>query len=173
MKWLTGLGGARLERCRGWTPIRDLDDKAVVAAMRIFEDARQFQGLLGRAVQQLLLNWENTSGSRACWKTWMGALLGRVNPVWPRFRVHLSHNLSWTGAPRLRVETKFSLARQFQQDLWIHKWQARQGALLASRPRVTQQDYIFFHIIAALGSASLREKRCSNLKISNCSALVG
>ena len=61
---LTGLGGARLERCRGWTPIHDLDDKAVVAAMRIFEDARQFQGLLGRAVQQLLLNWENTSGSR-------------------------------------------------------------------------------------------------------------
>ena len=54
MKWVTGLGGALLERCRGWTPIRNLDDKAFVPAMRIFEDARQFQGLVGRVVRQLL-----------------------------------------------------------------------------------------------------------------------
>ena len=37
----------------------------LIAAVRVFEDARQFQGLLGRAVQQLLVNWENTKGVRA------------------------------------------------------------------------------------------------------------
>ena len=68
-KWLTELGGARLDRGCGWTPIRNLDDKALVAAVRVFEDARKFQGLLGRAVQQLVVNWENTMGVRAPQKT--------------------------------------------------------------------------------------------------------
>ena len=112
-KWLKGLGGARLERSRGWTPVRELDDKALLAAARVFEDARKFQGLLGRAVHQLVLNWEHTRDSKRSERTWMGALLSRVHVVWPRFRVQFSHPVSWTGAPMLRVETKFSLARQF------------------------------------------------------------
>ena len=110
IKWLTGLGGARLDRCCGWTPIRDLDDKALVAAVRVFEDARKFQGLLGRAVQQLVVNWENTMGARAPQKTWMGALLAKIHKVWPRFRVHIHSGISRTGAPLLRQETRFSLS---------------------------------------------------------------
>ena len=142
-KWLKGLGGARLERSRGWTPVRELDDKALVAAARVFEDARKFQGLLGRAVHQLVLNWEHTRDSKRSERTWMGALLSRVHVVWPRFRVQFSHPVSWTGAPMLRVETKFSLARQFHADLWIHKWRVRQYSVLTSRPRETQQVFYF------------------------------
>ena len=51
MKWVTGLAGARLERCRGWTSLCDLDEKALVAAVWVFEDARRYEGLLGRAVR--------------------------------------------------------------------------------------------------------------------------
>ena len=157
-KWLTGLGGAKLDRCRGWTSVRELDDKALVAAVRVFEDARKFQGLLGRAVHQLVLNWEHTWDSKRSARTWMGALLSRVRVVWPRFRVQLSHPVSWTGAPMLRVETRFSLARQFHEDLWIHQWRVRQCNVLTLRPRDNQQDFLLFHILAVLGSGSLREK---------------
>ena len=128
------MGGARLDRHRGWTSVRELDDKALVAAVRVFEDARKFQGLLGRAVYQLVLNWEHTWDSRRSETTWMGALLRRVRVVWPRFRVQLSTPLSWTGAPMLRVETKFSLARQFHEDLRIYQWQVRQCSVLNARP---------------------------------------
>ena len=162
LKWLTGLGGARLDRCCGWTPIRDLDDKALVAAVRVFEDARKFQGLLGRAVQQLVVNWENTMGVRAPQKTWMGALLLKMNKVWPRFRVHIHSGISWTGAPLLRQETRFSLSRQFQEDLSVGKWQVRQSDLLNSRPRESQHDFFLFHLIQVLGSNRLRGKISSN-----------
>ena len=84
---------------------------ALVAVVRVFVDPGKFQGLLGRAVQQLLLKWENTWDSKPSEKTWMGALLSRIYVVWPRLRVHLSDPFSWTGAPILRVATKFSLAR--------------------------------------------------------------
>ena len=47
IKWLTGLGGARLNRCCGWTPIRDLDDKALVAAVRSFCRCPQISGASG------------------------------------------------------------------------------------------------------------------------------
>ena len=158
MKWITGMGGARLDRHRGWTSVRELDDKALVAAVRVFEDARKFQGLLGRAVYQLVLNWEHTWDSRRSETTWMGALLRRVRVVWPRFRVQLSTPLSWTGGPMLRVETKFSLARQFHEDLRIYQWQVRQCSVLNARPRESQHDFFLFHLLSALGSGSLREK---------------
>ena len=135
-----------------------IDDKALVAAVRVFEDARKFQGLLGRAVYQLVLNWEHTWDSRRSETTWMGALLRRVRVVWPRFRVQLSTPLSWTGGPMLRVETKFSLARQFHEDLRIHQWQVRQCSVLNARPRESQHDFFLFHLLSALGSGSLREK---------------
>ena len=120
---------------------RRSDDKAFAVAVRVLEDAGKFQGLLGRAVQQLALNWENTWDSKRSERTWMGALMSRIRVVWPRFRAHLSHKLSWTGAPMLRVETTFSLSRQFQEDLWIHKLLLRQCGVLASRPRETQKDF--------------------------------
>ena len=110
----------------------------------VFVDARKFQGLLGRAVQQLVVNWENTMGVRAPQKTWMGALLLKMNKVWPRFRVHIHSGISWTGAPLLRQETRFSLSRQFQEDLSVGKWQVRQSALLNSRPRESQHDFFLF-----------------------------
>ena len=134
----------------------------LIAAVRVFEDARQFQGLLGRAVQQLLVNWENTMGVRAPQKTWMGALLGQMHKVWPRFRVHLHNGINWTGAPFLRQETQFSLSRQFQEDLRIRKWQVRQSGILNSRPRESQQKFFLFHLIQVLGSGRLREKITSN-----------
>ena len=58
----------------------------------------------------------------------------------------------------LRVETKFSLARQFHEDLRIHQWQVRQCSVLTARPRESQHDFFLFHLLSALGSGSLREK---------------
>ena len=56
----------------------------------------------------------------------------------------------------LRVETKFSLAREFQEDLRIHKWRVRQCSVLTARPRETQEDFFLFHLLAVLGNESLR-----------------
>ena len=39
-----GFGGARLERCYGWLPIRKLYDKAASAAVRVFEDVLKHRG---------------------------------------------------------------------------------------------------------------------------------
>ena len=97
-------------------------------------------------------------GVRAPQKTWMGALLGQMHKVWPRFRVHLHNGINWTGAPFLRQETRFSLSRQFQEDLRIRKWQVRQSGILNSRPRESQQDFFLFHLIQVLSSGRLREK---------------
>ena len=58
----------------------------------------------------------------------------------------------------LRVETKFSLARQFHEDLRIYQWQVRQCSVLNARPRESQHDFFLFHLLSALGSGSLREK---------------
>ena len=62
----------------------------------------------------------------------------------------------------LRPETKFSLARQFQADLSLRKWQIRQCGVLTSRPLETQQDFFLFHLLNTLGNASLREKLSLN-----------
>ena len=101
-------------------------------------------------------------GVRAPQKTWMGALLLKMNKVWPRFRVHIHGGISWTGAPLLRQETRFSLSRQFQEDLTVGKWQVRQSDLLNSRPRESQDDFFLFHLIQVLGSNRLRAKISSN-----------
>ena len=61
--------------------------------------------------------------------------------------------------------TTLSLARQFQTDLFVKKWQLRQCGVIASRPCSTQQDFILFHILNALGSSALRDKMASNLPV--------
>ena len=87
--------------------------------------------------------------------------------MWSRFRVHITEKISWTGAPPFRQETCFSLSRQFQEDLWVRKWQVRQGGVLACRPRETQQDFILFHLLQVLGSGSLRDKIFHSLPIAD------
>ena len=34
LKWIHGFWKARLERCYGWVPVRNLDNKALAASMR-------------------------------------------------------------------------------------------------------------------------------------------
>ena len=92
---------ARLERCYGWVPVRNLDNKALASSVRVLEDALLHEGLLLRAVRQLVLNWEHTWSARQKVRTWCGALLQRIHVVWPRFRVQLLGGLSWTGGPLL------------------------------------------------------------------------
>ena len=139
-KWVTGLGGARLERCRGRTPLQDLDDKALLAAVRVLEDAHKYQGLFWRAVKQLALNWENTFQSLTVARTWMGALLHRMHFVWPNFCVQ---DLTWSGVPP--SETPWlPISRRFQNNLRVKKWRARQCGLLSSRPTKHQQDFLLF-----------------------------
>ena len=119
-KWVTGFGAARLERCRGWTLLRDLDDKALVAVVRVLEDAHKYKSLLWRAVKPLALNWENTLQSCAVARTWIGALLNRMHFVWPCFRAEVVLDLTWSGVPP-SVTPWLSLSRRFQNDLRTKK----------------------------------------------------
>ena len=128
------------------------------------DDARKYRGLLGRAVQQLILNWENALNPRVGGRTWMGLLLQRIHTVWPRFMMRYAYNLTWTGVPP-PCTIALSLSRQFQADLFIKKWQVRQCSVIASRSCSTRQDFILFHILNALGSSALRDKMASNLPV--------
>ena len=51
LRWMHGFGRARLERCYGWVPVRNLDNKALASSVRVFEDALLHEGLLLRAVR--------------------------------------------------------------------------------------------------------------------------
>ena len=51
IKWIHGFWKARLERCYGWVPVRNLDNKALAASVRVLKDASLHEGLLLRAVR--------------------------------------------------------------------------------------------------------------------------
>ena len=72
-------------------------NKALAASVRVPEDALLHEGLLPRAVRQLVLNWEHTGSARQEVLAWCGALLQRIHVVWPQFRMQLLDRLSWTG----------------------------------------------------------------------------
>ena len=46
LAWVMGLGSARLERCRGWFELRELDDMATSLALRPVHGAICHGGLL-------------------------------------------------------------------------------------------------------------------------------
>ena len=46
LEWIMGLGSARLERCRGWFELRELDDMATSLALRPVHGAICHGGLL-------------------------------------------------------------------------------------------------------------------------------
>ena len=87
--WIMGLGSARLEMCRGWFELRELDDMATGMPLRAVGDALCHGWLLKNAILQLQSNFEN-AGSKAN-KTWMGRLQKTVRVTWPRFKVYI-HN---------------------------------------------------------------------------------
>ena len=95
--WIMGLGSARLDRCRGWLELRELDDIATGMALRAVDDAICHGGLLKKAILQLESNFEN-AGSKAN-KTWMGRLQKTVRVTWPRFRVYTVPYLQLSGVP--------------------------------------------------------------------------
>ena len=53
LSWVTGMGSARVDRCRGWVNIRELDVEAESRALRALQDAVSHGGLLATAVIQL------------------------------------------------------------------------------------------------------------------------
>ena len=87
---------ARLERCYGWVPVRNLDNKALAASVRVLEDALFHAGLLLTAA-----SLEFGGGARQKVRNGCGALLQRNRVVWLRFRIKLLDRLSWTGGPFL------------------------------------------------------------------------
>ena len=50
LAWIMKLGAARLERCRGWFELRELDDMATGIALRAIDDANRHGGLLRKAI---------------------------------------------------------------------------------------------------------------------------
>ena len=97
LAWIMGLGSARLDRCRGWVELRELDDMATGMSLRAIDDAMCHEGLLKKAILQLQRNFEN-AGRKAC-KTWMGRLIHIVRVTWPNFRVVTMPTLRLSGVP--------------------------------------------------------------------------
>ena len=112
--WIMGLGSARLERCRGWFELRELDDMA----LRAVDDAICHGGLLKKAILQLESNFEN-AGSKAN-KTWMGRLQKTVRVTWPRFRVYTMLDLQLSGVPPRDPGVK--LSKHFSSSAWHANW---------------------------------------------------
>ena len=46
LSWILGLGNARLDRCRGWVELRELDDVETGMPLRAIDDAICHEGLL-------------------------------------------------------------------------------------------------------------------------------
>ena len=143
LKWMHGFWKARLEQCYGWMPFRNLDRKALAASVRVLDDALLHEGLLLRAVRQLVLNCEHTGSARQNVRTWCGALLQRIHVVWPQFRIQLLGRLSWTGGPPLGRHRE-PLANQFLEGLRVHQWQVRQCGVLSARPLRTIFSSIYY-----------------------------
>ena len=144
-RWITGFGNTKLERCRGWTVLRELDTEAQASSLRAVQDACERGGLLGRAVQQLHENW--IAAGRSAGSTWMGRLVKNTRKVWPEFRVSC-HPLAIEGTPALCSSRP--IAKVFIDDSWIRLWKERQGALLQSPPTDKQQDFVLHAILRNL-----------------------
>jgi len=147
--WLTGFGHTKIERCRGWTAMRELDTEAQASSLRAVQDACERGGLLGRAVQQLHANW--SSAGRGAGATWMGRLLKVTRKVWPEFRISC-HPLAITGAPPQCASRP--IAKLYINDCWIRLWKERQISLLQSRPTDKQQDFVVHAILRKLNNNS-------------------
>ena len=145
--WLTGFGHTKIERCRGWTVMRELDTEAQASSLRAVQDACERGGLLGRAVQQLHANW--SSAGRSAGATWMGRLLKATRKVWPEFRISC-HPLAITGAPPQCASRP--IAKVYIDDSWVRLWKERQTSLLQSRPTDKQQDFVLHAILRKLNN---------------------
>ena len=140
LQWLTGLGGARTERCRGWVMLAELDVQAESRALRILQDAEKHGGLLERAVRQLHQNCR-TAGRQAG-STWFGRLRRRVRLVWPNFRLEIQPSLQLIGIPE-----DGKLSRQYVIAQWQRLWKERQVKVLRAPPLDSQQDFILYEIL--------------------------
>ena len=122
-----GLGDARLERCRGWFELRELDDMATGMALRAIDDAISHGGLLRKAILQLHANFES-AGTKAS-KTWMGRLQKIIRVTWPRFQVHTMPDLRLFGIPPREPGVK--LSNHFSSSAWLGKLKNRQESWLS------------------------------------------
>ena len=130
LAWIVGLGSARLDRCRGWMELRELDDMATGMALSAIDDAICHEGLLKRAILQLQRNFEN-AGRKAC-KTWMGRLIHVVRVTWPNFRVVTMPSLRLSGVPPRDPGVK--LSKHISRSAWGVNWKKREIALLNNPP---------------------------------------
>ena len=148
--WLLGFGAARPNRQQGWVPIRDLDVEALSRAVRVLEEVSiEGSTLLTSAVRQLHLNWEGARVGKG--STWFGRLISRVQHVWPRFKLRVASEISWSGAPLLDPAAPLSLAKRFIRDAVDKKWRRRQLDLLLTPPNDKNQDFILLSIIHSHG----------------------
>ena len=143
LAWIMGLGSAKLERCRGWFELRELDDMATGMALRAIDDAISHGGLLKKAILQLQSNFENAG--RKANKTWMGRLHTIVRATWPRFRVITFPNLQLCGVPDREPGVK--LSKHFSCAAWLANWKKRQLSLLNRPPAQNQQDYLLYVLL--------------------------
>ena len=125
LAWILGLCSAKLERCRGWFELRELDDMATGMALRAIDDAICHGGLLKKAIIQMQLNFENAG--RKANKIWMGRLHTIVRATWPRFRVLTLPNLQLSGVPDREPGVK--LSKHFSCSAWLVNWKKRQLSL--------------------------------------------
>ena len=153
LAWIMGLGSARLERCRGWLELRELDDMATGMALRAIDDAICHGGLLKKAILQLQLNFENAG--RKANKTWMGRRHTIVRATWPRFRVLTIPNLQLSGVPDREPGVK--LSKHFSYSAWLVNWKKRQLSLFNHPPARNQQDYLLYVLLDHLCARSDEE----------------
>ena len=148
--WLTGFGHTKVERCRGWFHLRELDTEAQASALRAVHDACERGGLLGRAVEQLHDNW--SGAGRGAGGTWMGRLHKVVRKTWPQFKVSRGP-LTIEGRPASR--NSLPIAKDYCDAVWERTWKCRQDAVLRKPPTDKQQDYIFHALLRELNGHSL------------------
>ena len=141
--WLTGMGGARTERCRGWIMVNELDVEAESRALRILRDAEQKGGLLERAVKQMHANYRKAG--RQAGGTWLGRIQKRVRRVWPSFRLEVDPSLRLLGIPE-----DGKISRKYLIATWQQNWQDRQAKLYRIPPKNNQQDFILYKILLQL-----------------------
>ena len=147
LAWITGLRSARLERCRGWVELRELDVAAESMAVRAIDDAIKHGGLLKKAITQLVLNFQ--MAGRQAKSTWVGHLLPCIRKTWPQFRILVAPTLEMRGLPPPLPDVK--IGRQYTSAAWAANWRRRQLKLMKRAPCSSQQDFILYKIIFKLG----------------------